>query len=474
MKKIIVYFLLLSKLVYSQELVNSIPINLDKINDFIRLDDSENKCSILIIKNKENFEFVKTDENFKIISQFENSQTNKLGDFIGNSIQENIIYTYWKKNNKTIEVLIIDFAAKKVSKTEINYPIQKSEKILCSYSKDNFFYIISIIKETSLIKYYSLNGINVAIKSINCSNLTFLSSLNTKVNLWGLLNNESGTVYKADFPVFFFDKLNLNSVHATEKKKIYIDNEKIIISSDIHDNFSQLVRLSLIDFTAISYIISKEDGKTAFSTLEKDTNSFIIDDKIFIAIFTNESLSVIIKNFDNNTLNSFTINAIDGHEYINSELIEESGGINNKEIIKSEEKFFRRSYAKNPSITGNISNGNYNLTIAGVSYPRQQSYQMLGMFGFVGGLTAAIINDGSGSSITSYTNKIVVYIRSCVSASDFKPTNTKNFTPKYDSVRAYVENNNSKENFLNLFEKNNNYYLLAHKNKEDKILIYKF
>jgi hypothetical protein len=99
---------------------------------------------------------------------------------------------------------------------------------------------------------------------------------------------------------------------------------------------------------------------------------------------------------------------------------------------------------------------------------------MLGMFGLVGGIAAAIINDGSGSSITSYSDKVVVYIRSCISSSNFKPTDLKNVTSNYDNVRSYVENNNLKENFLTLFESNNHFYLFAHKNKQEKVTIYKF
>ena len=304
--------------------------------------------------------------------------------------------------------------------------------------------------------------------------MSFVNSLNQKIKFWDFLNDENGTVYKASFPIFLTDKINFNSVHATEKKKIYIDNERIIISSDVNNNFSQFVILSLKDFTANSHNISKQDENSIDSFLSKETNSFVIDNKIFIAKFSNERISIIIKNFDNKTLNSFSITATEGHQYINSELIEEVGGIKNREILKNEEKFLRKSFAKNPSITGFLSNGNYYLSIAGVSYPRQQSYQMLGMFGLVGGIAAAIINDGSGSSITSYSDKVVVYIRSCISSSNFKPTDLKNVTSNYDNVRSYVENNNLKENFLTLFESNNHFYLFAHKNKQEKVTIYKF
>ena len=53
MKKFILLFFLFSKLTFSQELVNSIDINLDKIKSFYRIEDPNNNEYALILKNKE-------------------------------------------------------------------------------------------------------------------------------------------------------------------------------------------------------------------------------------------------------------------------------------------------------------------------------------------------------------------------------------------------------------------------------------
>ena len=135
------------------------------------------------------------------------------------------------------------------------------------------------------LNYYRFNGLTVEKNSFDCSNMSFVNSLNQKIKFWDFLNDENGTVYKASFPIFLTDKINFNSVHATEKKKIYVDNERIIISSDVNNNFSQFVILSLKDFTANSHIVSKQDENSIDSFLSKETNSFVIDNKIFIAKF---------------------------------------------------------------------------------------------------------------------------------------------------------------------------------------------
>jgi len=269
MKKYILLFLLFSKLTFSQELVNSIDINLDKIKSFYRIEDPNNNEYALILKNKENIELIKTDKSFNVLSRFEHTEIDKSGDFIGNSIKENLFYTYWKKNKKTLEVLTIDFENKNIIKNEINYPIESNEKFLCSYTKDAFFNAITVTKETSIINYYRFNGLTVEKNSFDCSNMTFVNSLNQKIKFWDFLNDENGTVYKASFPIFLTDKINFNSVHATEKKKIYVDNERIIISSDVNNNFSQFVILSLKDFTANSHIVSKQDENSIDSFLSK-------------------------------------------------------------------------------------------------------------------------------------------------------------------------------------------------------------
>jgi hypothetical protein len=50
----------------------------------------------------------------------------------------------------------------------------------------------------------------------------------------------------------------------------------------------------------------------------------------------------------------------------------------------------------------------------------------------------------------------------------------KSNNSKLDDVRFYIENNNKSEEYLSLFESNHNFYLLSKKNKEEKLLVYKF
>jgi hypothetical protein len=468
MKKIIVLFLFLFINSFSQEVINSIDINLKNIKNFYHFEDADNNAFIFIVKNKESLELIKTDENFNILSRFQYSYIEKLGDYLGYSNNKDQYFTYWKKNNSIIEVHAINFANKNLVKSEISYPIISNEKVISYFTNNNSLYIISYTKNSSRVNFYLLNNLTAKRKSVD---FNAMPPGNQRINSADFFINGNGIVYTDGFETFFLDKFNYNAVRATEKKKIYVNKEKIIFSSDMNNNFSQFVTINLVDFSANTMVIAKDDG---ISFLATETNSFIIDDKVFITKSSSEMISIIIKNFENITLKSFKISSTEGDEYINSELIEETGGIKKREIIKNKEKFLRRSFAKNSSISGYLFEGNYYLTIAGVSYPQQQSSDMLGMFGLVGGIAAAIINDGNNSSILSYSNKIIVYMKSCINSSDFKPNTLKNSSSKFDDARFYIENNSSQENFLTLFESNNRFFLLAQKSKEEKILIYKF
>ena len=142
MKKFILLFLLFSKLTFSQELVNSIDINLDKIKSFYRIEDPNNNDYALILKNKENIELIKADKSFNVLSRFEHTEIDKSGDFIGNSIKENLFYTYWKKNKKTLEVLTIDFENKKIIKNEARYSIPD---LVITYRSEHFGHSDAIV-----------------------------------------------------------------------------------------------------------------------------------------------------------------------------------------------------------------------------------------------------------------------------------------------------------------------------------------
>lgn len=474
MKKLILFFLLFTQLIFAQELVGNLDINLDKLKSFYYLENPSKKEFVLILKNKENIECLKTDSNFNVLNRLEFPEASKSLDLIGSSIKDNIYYSYWRKDKKTLEVLAIDFNTKNIVKHQMDLSFDSNERDFYSFDKNQSLNYLTLVKGTSIINYYKINGLQIDKKTYDCSSMKFMNALNQSLNFWELTKEQDGIVYTTGFKDFHTDKRNYNAVSSADKKKIFVQEDTILITSDINKNFTQILSLSLKDFTAKQHIITKQDENSTKNFISRQSNSFIIDNKVFIGKFNDDKFSVVVKNLDNEPLFSFVITPTEGQEYINTDLIEEKAGIANRETIENKEKFIRKVFNKNPSISGYLLDGNYYITVAGVSYPKQQSHQLFWMGGLIPGITAAIIGRGEGTSITSYSDKYVTSFTSCISATNYKPTSAKVQKTNFENVRSYVELNDLKENFLALLDSNNHFYLFANKNKKESIKVYKF
>jgi hypothetical protein len=326
-------------------------MNLDKVKNFIRIDDTDKKGSILILNKKDKIDLFRVDENFIILEHFEHLEDKNTDDFMGSSHSEGKFYTYWKKNNNTMEVHTIDFSTKTLQKNEIGYPVEKNEKFISSFNQNNLQYIVTVTKNTNIVNIHMLKGMNLERKMIDCYKLYFINSMNQRIKFWDYLNDDYGTVYKDKFKTIYLNENNHNSVYATEKKKLYVGDDKIIFSSDINEYYCQMVTINLKDFSESSQIISYDEEFSNQSSSKK-TNSFILDDKVFIAKFSKNMVNIVVKSFENETLKTITMNSVSGQEYINSELIQEISNIKKREVFTDKEKFFKKMYQKNPSITG--------------------------------------------------------------------------------------------------------------------------
>lgn len=473
MKRILILiFLLISNFLIAQEAVNMYQHDIENIKNLHTIADDVNKKSVLILTNKEKIDFVLFDENFNLNTKLTQNNTDNSQEYLGHSFENTKYYTYWQKNKKTVEILAIDFSDKKINSTLLPFQIDKKEKIINMFNHKNMFHILTVSKSTSHLNLYIFNKVNFEKKSIDCSSLRLLDFENKNINLWDFIEDQGETVYKGGFKVFNTSSSIINSVSATQKKKIFLTEKNIILVSDINSNFSQFLIIHLSDFTVSQRAISKAITFNNDSNYSPQTNSFLIDNKIFIIKFGGESVTILVRDIGNNLLKTFSFSSATGDDFINSDLKEENGSITSGEIIDKKSTFFRRIVDKNASISGYYENENYYLTIAGVSYPQQQ-YFYLSMFGVVGSTLGMLLEDNSQSSLPSYANKKIVYFKSVLDK-DFNGSQEKLPYSSFEKLRLFVEKDNTKKEFLEPFEFQNHLILTGINKKEKRIIFYKF
>lgn len=473
MKRILILaFILISNFLIAQEAINMYQHDLDNIKNLNTITNKVNRESVLILTNKEKIDFVLFDENFNLNTKLTHSSADNSQEYLGYSFEGTTYYTYWQKNKKTVEILILDFLNKNIHSVLLPLEIDKKEKIINLFNHLNMFYILTVTKSTSHLNFYRLNRENFEKKSIDCSSFRLLDFENKNVDLWGFIDDQSSTVYRSNFKVFDTSSSMINSVSATEKKKIFLTEKNIILVSDINSNFSQFLIIHLNDFTISQRAISKAITFNNDTNYTPQTNSFLIDNKIFIIKFGGESVTILVRDIGNNLLKTFSFSSATGDDFINSDLKEENGSITSGEIIDKKNTFFRRIVDKNASISGYYENEKYYLTIAGVSYPQQQ-YFYLNMFGVVGSTLGMLLENSSQSSLPSYANKKIVYFKSVLDK-DFNGSQEKLPYSYFDKLRLFLEKDNTKKEFLEPFEFQNHLILTGINKKEKRIIFYKF
>lgn len=472
-KKIVFMFLLLSNFLTAQESVNMYQHDFENIKNMYTIADDVNKKSLLIVNNKEKNDFLLFDEKFNLNFKLTQVNTDNLQEYLGFSLENTTYYTYWQKSKSSIEIMALDITNKNINSTSLNFKIDKKENIINMFNYNNVFYILTVSKINSRLNFYMFKNTTFEKKSIDCSSVRMIDSESKPVDLWGFITDQNEVAFRKNFKVFDSSSPMVNIISATHKKKIFLTDKHIILVSDINKKYSQNLIIDINDFTISQKAISKFLNQTITFKDDTETNSFIIDDKIFVMNLYGESILILVRDFENNLLKKIPFSSATGNDFINSDLKEENGTITSGEIIEKKNTFFRTIADKNASISGYFENEKYYLTIAGVSYFQQQQSVYFGMFGLLGSTIGLLLQDSSQSSLPSYTDKKIVYFKSIID-NDFNGSQEKLTYSSFDKLRLFIEKDNTKKEFLEPFGFQDHLILTGLNKKEKRIIFYKF
>jgi hypothetical protein len=465
-KLVLIYLLLLTLYSYSQEKIASFVEKNNKQKNMFSLIDEKNQLTLFSCTNKY-ITAMEFDESFKIIDSLGIKLPKKqFSDIIGSTKKNEDYYIYWnsEKENEYI-IQKFDFKEKKVWQTTKTFDLGK-ERIINKISIENKFYIVSVLKNTSVVNFYCFEGNELEKKSIDCSNLRFLSGDNKFVTFWNLCLEKGGTPYNEKV-MTILGETPASLVNSTYKKKSYIDKNALLFTFDNNDSFTQVIRFNLDDFSVTQKsiplpFVHKQEGEII------ETNSFYIENKL-IQIKANATiLFLAVKDIDGNELQKFTFAAGDEIAIRNSDIIQENGSIKSPRILDTSNQLIRKIRNLNSAVSCYSKDNKYYLILGGVSYPQQNQNVMIGgmLGGFVGAaIGAALTNNYSLNNINSYSNKKIVYINS-VFDSNFVHIDGSAQKLAFDKVRLFVEENNEYINQTVFKLKNILYY--SGLNKETK------
>lgn len=465
------YFFICIQTAFSQEKVASFNPNNNESKSVFTIVNEPTKTATLFYIDKKSITSFQFNDELILKDTLHIDYSNKeLVDILGYSNSNNKYYLYWNtKKDDEIVTQCFDFEGNKVISSNAVFDIGK-EKVIDKITVNNIFYVVTVLKNTSVLNFYCFSEGKIFKKTIDCSEYKFVDNENNEVTFWKLYDEFSETVYYNGI-TNILQETPASLVMSTAKKKAYIYNNSLIFTFDANRAFTQTLTINLSDFTPSqkSYRLPFIQ-KTAYNII--DSNSFFINGN-FIQIKMDPSVFYItVKDIEGKEIKNLVLYPDKEIEFKNSDILQENGGIKSTRVLDTSNQFLKKTNNLNSSVSCYYNNETYNLVLGGVSYP-QQTVNYGGMFGLIGSLIgSAIIANFSISNVNSYANKKVVYIN-CLFDKNFNHLNRYATKLAFDKLRLFNEENDKLIN-QTIFKLNSVLYMGGYKKETKEYTFYKF
>jgi hypothetical protein len=450
---------------FAQEIVSSFALKLEsKDCEVYKIIDTK--------KANENYFFINDNNTIKALKvtnkiQFSNSfyynitENDDFKNILGHNKTSENPRLFWTTSNKNkIISQVYDFnSIKVISKTYILD--NKNEDFLQSFSSDNYFYILNVVKNTNALKLYVFdNEGKLEEKIFDLSKFYFLSSKEEKETiLYNLLKEDFINSQKP----FYLEKMtndqNNNIPETSRKRKSYfINDNKIIITLDNNIEYTHLISLNLKDFTAESKMISNP-AVPYTKRSDVNSNSYLIDNLIFQIKSSASKLYMTVKSLDDVELANFSADVINPIKFNNTLFFKLQFDSKNVEILNHTEEFLEKMALLNIGISVRKMTDKYYFTFGSVT-PQMENDAMIAYGGgAIGGIIAASTTiamrelTGSFRNLNPYSKRNA-YFTSGILNSNF--THNEDALPTFaiDKIRDFYEKSPNL-NTATVFKKDN-------------------
>jgi len=449
--------ILFTSLLFSQENLHKVKLNLSEKSGTYQIIDDVKKELTLITTGNDSIKLYKFNSDFKVTDSIETNRPSKeFESIVGYSISNDNLKVFWSTlDDKKVCTKIFNFSKKETIDDFDNLSFEK-EYIIKKITVNNVFYMISTVKNTSILKFYIFPAdSNYEIKKIDCSNLKFYGKGPEQKNLYNIL---TGTTFEPFLDIETISSETPASLVLTSKKrKLYLKDNSIIFSFDINPTITQLLKIDLNDFSFKQEIIPQPEIPNYYAgTL--NSNSFLIDDKLFQIKLTPDKFILSLTDSDSSKSKQYEAFPDTEVTFKNSNIIQENGSPYNIKISENSSQFVSEINKSFPAVTCFIKNDKYITTIGSVGAYQAKSPDMGGMFGALGALMSyALTPSSSLTNLNSYKNRKVVYINSSFDK-DFNHSEGKVQKSAFDTARAYAVNITKQTN-LTIFKFNSILYI---------------
>lgn len=500
-KNLLFVLFLITSVSFSQEATNSFPLELKGNRDVFQIVNEATQNVTLFVSDRKEVNSFLLNEKMQITDSIKTERPErKYTDIAGYINSNKNIRLYWtSEDHKEIYSQLYDIENHTVINQEYTLKL-KDEKFIQNFSENNLFYIVTILKESNLLKFYvfDLEG-NMIEKTMDFSDFRFLDKDNHKSTFYGILR-EFIKPLNASISLQKISPENTTSLtYSSNKRKCYLKNNQLTITLDLSIDFTQLIIIDLNTFTSKEKFI-KNPYVYYENSLEVDSNSFLMDDKLYQIKLSLKTLKLTVKSLNDELLKEYTITDTEPIDFKNSEILQKSTvkvslfTENNNRVLDKTKQFLRKLHNSSCAISCYNLNGKTLITLGSVTEINSGGVMMpMGGAGFGGGgFASANIStfqymyiNPTYDNFNSYKNRKVVYIN-CLFDKDSNHVQGELNPIAFDKIQEFLtiddkqdsislfSNPENKEKSKTVFKMESNYYLGHYDNETKRYVIRKF
>jgi len=471
-KKIsILTFIIISSIGFSQEFINSFPMQINSKSFVFEVKNDSTQTTTLFNAGKNKILSIKLNENKQIIDSLSTESILENYSIIGSNYSKNLDIIYCK-NEKSGDLfaLSFDFFNKKTTLIDFSQSLEKDNNIY-NFSQNDKFYMLYTIKGTNNLKINSIDfkG-NITSHNIDISNFKLLNYYNNTTTLYKSIGSFYGAFTNKNFTVID-SKSDISLIEASNKTKLYIKKNQLVFTFDISKSVTQILNVNLIDFTAnVKHIATPPIGASLESMTEMESNSFLIDDKLFQFKLTSELEIITIKNLDGQLMKTYMLksekkaNENSNSYYILSPMDKEIKGLkNSKDFLERSTKIGYGS-----GIYCTKTNDTYQINFGAVSeLQRSSAIALLPVFGITGALTMLLFETTSFKNASIYKNRYAMFASLNIDSqlqnfsnkeSDFKISEIDEYISKTKKISNFTTSKFEGKQILGFYDESTKMY----------------
>jgi len=404
----------------------------------------EDENIALFFDNKKEMKCYLLDKDKNISSAFFFERPRKkYKDILGYGTEGEHYYIYFgNKNINSFAVLDVNFQTKKSSVEEIDLKLRS--KFIDAFSKNGAFYVLSL-SDDSVLNLYRFNKKTKFVHSEYPIDKNFKLGEN--------LITSSGFSLLVDL-----EKIEGNTPNSLEKSsnynKIYVIDYEVIISLDVNDKFTRLIK---INFNTNKASVEKIEHIKVVEDKERTrSNSFFHQGKLYQLSSTKKNLAFLYYDIETKERSKvIKLNINDSIWFKNSDIIQEKTDLfESKRKLSKTKQFLRKVTAAKPGISIVSINGVDQITVGGVAKIENGGggYMMGGAIG--GGVSVYVAP--TFYSYGSYTNTKSTFINCLFNATlEHKKGEFKDNV--FDKIKAYEDGYSDTLKLKTIFKYDGNY-----------------